>query len=355
VSESQKISHIVGEVYEVDDRTMAVIDHLESCFPARDGSGAFEANSWYIRKQISVKLDGYSSHVNVWMYFNEHETRHPIICSGNYANRQDLEHPQDRFWYFAYGSNMDVSRMLNRGAYFTQRILGVMNDHRLVFNKIADSSPGFGYANTVPEQGFNVKGILYEVNADGLVQLDKYEGVRGRHYYRANKIIFRSDGSSVNAVVYLAHPDKVQDGLLPTATYKTYLYQGLDILGEEGKEYLNQALQEARVTDDERFLIEQNIPSPSADDHIVDVRQHALPVLLNGHKVKMYLHNRAWSECLVFHCEPDVAPYFQAMDLNVDGMGFFGTKHFDFIRRGILKLGHLRLVLELDDEYMINT
>jgi hypothetical protein len=127
-----------------------------------------------------------------------------------------------------------------------------------------------------------------------------------------------------------------------------HLYRGLDVLGEGGKSYLDQALLEARVTDDEHFLTAQDIPTPSDEDYLVDVLNHALPVLLNGHKVKMYFYTGTLSERLVFHCEPEVAPYFEAMDLRVDELGFFGTKKFQFIRRGILEIDIQRLVVELD-------
>jgi hypothetical protein len=36
------------------------------------------------------------------------------------------------------------------------------------------------------------------------------------------------------------------------------------------------------------------------------------------------------------------------MDLRVDELGFFGTKRFNFLRRGILEIGNQRLVVELD-------
>jgi gamma-glutamylcyclotransferase (GGCT)/AIG2-like uncharacterized protein YtfP len=346
VSESQAISQIVGEVYELDDSTLASIDHLEGCFPKRDGSGEFEASSWYIRKQIPIEFVGYEGHTRVWMYFNEQETQHPIICSGDYADRELLLNRQDRTWYFAYGSNMDVSRMLDRKAYFTQRKWGVVHGHRLVFNKISDDYPGYGFANIVPEHGFDAMGVLYEVNADGLAQLDRYEGVRGGHYFRTQMMVSRGDGTSVNAIVYLANPNKVKDGLLPTDSYMDRLYKGIDILGEGGRVYLDQALREARVTDEEYFLTAQDIPTPSDEDYSVDVLNHALPVLLNGHKAKMYFYTGTWSERLVFHCEPEVVPYFESMDLCADELGFFGTKYFNFIRRGILEIGCQRFVVE---------
>ena len=347
VSQSQAVSQIVGEVYEVDAQTLANLDRLEGCRVIAEEPMQFDANSWYTREQVSVRWADGGECLTVWMYFNEHETQHPIIPSGDYKDREAMLHRQDRVWYFAYGSNMDVARMLTRNAPFTRRTKGRLGGHRLVFNKMSDSNPGFGFANIIPEQGYDVMGVLYEVNAAGLLQLDKYEGVRGGHYFRCQISVSMDDGTTVEATVYLAHPNKVEDGLLPTASYMDHLYRGLDVLGEGGKSYLDQALLEARVTDEEYFLTAQDIPTPSDEDYSVDVLNHALPVLLNGHKVKMYFYTGTWSERLVFHCEPEEAPYFEAMDLRVDELGFFGTKKFQFIRRGILEIGYQRFVVEL--------
>ena len=107
VSESQAISHIVGEVYEVDDNNLAAIDQLEGCYPKRDDSGEFESSSWYTRKQVAVQFGGGNNATYIWMYFNEQETQHPIISTGDYKDREAMLHRQDRVWYFAYGSNMD--------------------------------------------------------------------------------------------------------------------------------------------------------------------------------------------------------------------------------------------------------
>ncbi len=348
VSQSQAVSQIVGEVYEVDAQTLANLDRLEGCRVMAEEPLQFDANSWYTREQVSVRWADGGECLTVWMYFNEHETRHAIIPTGDFKDLARFLNPTDRVWYFAYGSNMDVARMLKRDAPFTRRIKGRVSDHRLVFNKIADDYPGFGFANIIPEQGYDVMGVLYELNEAGLTALDVPEGVTGGHYFRCQMTVLMDDGTSVVATVYLAHPNKVEDGLLPTGSYMGHLYRGLDILGEGGKSYLDQSLLEARVTDDERFLTAQDIPTPSHDDYLVDVRNHALPVLLNGQKVKMYFYNGTWSERIVFHCEPEVAPYFEAMDLRVDELGFFGTKRFNFLRRGILELGHQRLVVERD-------
>jgi gamma-glutamylcyclotransferase (GGCT)/AIG2-like uncharacterized protein YtfP len=284
----------------------------------------------------------------VWMYFNEQETQHSIICSGDYADRELLLNPQDRTWYFAYGSNMDVAQMLTRKAPFTRIKRGRVYGQRLVFNKIADRYPGYGYANIVPEHGFEVMGVLFEVNEAGLLKLDDCEGVSSNHYFRSQITVLLDDGTSVEATVYLAHPNKVKDGLLPTKAYMDHLYQGLDILGDEGKAYLDQARIEARVTDDPRFLTDSDIPLLDSEEKLVNVKDYALPVLINGHKAKIYYYDCTHSTRFVFFCEPEEVIHFEAMNLKMDDRGFFGTKYFQFLRRGILVLGEERVIVEID-------
>jgi gamma-glutamylcyclotransferase (GGCT)/AIG2-like uncharacterized protein YtfP len=348
VSQSQAVSQIVGEVYEVDAQTLANLDRLEGCRVIAEEPLQFDANSWYTREQVSVRWADGGECLTVWMYFNEHETRHAIIPTGDFKDLARFLNPTDRVWYFAYGSNMNLQRMMDRSAYFTQRKRGILHGHRLVFNKISGAYPGHGVANVVAERGYDVVGVLYEVDRPGIEALDGFEGVRGGHYIRTEMMVQLNDGNAVNAYVYVAHPNKVEDGLTPHDDYFYHLEQGLDLLGEGGADYLKQARLEARVTDDECFLQGYDIPTPSPEDYEVDVKNHALPVLLNGHKVKMFYYTGTWSERLVFHCEPEVAVCFEAMGFRVDELGFLGTKRFNFLRRGILEIGHQRLVLERD-------
>jgi gamma-glutamylcyclotransferase (GGCT)/AIG2-like uncharacterized protein YtfP len=350
VSESQSISHIMGEVYEVDDLTFAGLDELEGCYPISNNPIQFDSESWYTRKQVAVKITGSDDVISVWMYFNESANHHSIISSGDYKKHETLPSVKDRVWYFAYGSNMDVAQMLTRKAPFTCRKKGRVFGQRLVFNKIPHGSPGYGYANIVPEHGFEVMGVLYEVNEAGLMELDGHEGVKesGGHYFRSQIMVLLDDGTSVEATVYLAHPDKVKDGLLPKKTYMDRLYQGLDILGDEGKAYLDQALREARVTDDPRFLTDSDIPLLDSEEKLVNFKDYALPILINGHKAKIYYYDCTWSTRFVFFCEPEEVIHFEAMNLGIDELGFFRSKYFHFVRRGILMFREQRVIIEFD-------
>ena len=250
--------------------------------------------------------------------------------------------------YFAYGSNMNLQRMMDRSAYFTQRKRGRLHGHRLVFNKISGKYPGHGVANVVAERGYDVVGVLYEVDRPGIEALDGHEGVRGGHYIRTEMMVQLNDGAAVNAYVYVAHPNKVEDGLTPHDDYFYHLEQGLDLLGEGGADYLKQARLEARVTDDERFLSEADLPRVGDEDCEGDAFSKAMSVLMNGFKAKMFLRDDTWSTRLVFACDPVDVQHFRDMGLNMDDDGSFGTKKFQFIRRGILEVVDVRVVVARD-------
>ena len=348
VSQSLAVSQIVGEVYEVDAQTLANLDRLEGCRVMAEEPLQFDANSWYTREQVSVRWADGGECLTVWMYFNEHETRHAIIPTGDFKDLARFHNPTDRVWYFAYGSNMNLQRMMDRSAYFTQRKRGILHGHRLVFNKISGKYPGHGVANVVAERGYDVVGILYEVDRPGIEALDGFEGVRGGHYIRTEMMVQLNDGTAVNAYVYVAHPDMVEDGLTPHEDYFNHLEQGLDLLGEGGADYLKLARLEARVTDDERFLSELDLPRVNEDDSEFDMETMALPVLINGFKSKLFLRDDLWSTRLIFSCDPADIENFRDMGLNVDDDGFYGTKYFDFLRRGILLLGDVRVVVDRD-------
>jgi hypothetical protein len=125
------------------------------------------------------------------------------------------------------------------------------------------------------------------------------------------------------------------------------LEQGLDLLGEGGADYLKQARLEARVTDDECFLAEADLPRVGDEGCEGDAFSRAMSVLMNGFKAKVFLRDGTWSTRLVFACDPVDVQHFRDMGLNVADDGSFGTKKFQFIRRGIIRIGEKISILEL--------
>ncbi len=77
VSKSQRVSSILGDVYEVDSETLASLDRLESYCPSSPES------SWYSRSLTEVEMG--STTVTAYCYFNEQEQA-PIVLSGDFKH-----------------------------------------------------------------------------------------------------------------------------------------------------------------------------------------------------------------------------------------------------------------------------
>ena len=134
--------------------------------------------------------------------------------------------------YFAYGSNMDPDRMKQRGINFSKREHAILEGWKLLFNKIASRNPNEGYANIERGEGSIVEGILYEIQGSDVEKLDKYEGYPN-HYERLNVRVRLDNGKEVEAITYVANPNKVREGLRPSREYLMHLLRGCDLLSIE--------------------------------------------------------------------------------------------------------------------------
>ena len=134
--------------------------------------------------------------------------------------------------YFAYGSNMNSDRMRKRGISFTKKEWAVLKGWRLKFNKIASRNPKEGYANIVESGKEAVEGILYDVSGDDIKKLDRYEGYPN-HYNEITVKVQLKDGKEIDAITYIAQPDKMKEGLKPTREYLNHLLKGCDLLSEK--------------------------------------------------------------------------------------------------------------------------
>lgn len=135
-------------------------------------------------------------------------------------------------YYFAFGSNMNPARMRARSVPYRARVWGILPGYRLAFDKRAGSPQGAGYATIHRDPLDAVEGVLYRVTRTGIAILDRYEGVP-YSYERMLLPIIRTDGMTVQAHVYLAHPRMVGAGLLPTRAYLAHLLAGRDLLSSE--------------------------------------------------------------------------------------------------------------------------
>lgn len=128
-------------------------------------------------------------------------------------------------YYFAYGSNMNRSRVETRGMTFIDVQPGVLINYALRFNKRSVKYPGAASANVVPAPGQQVEGLLYALSAeDDILAMDPFEGYPVRYDRKPLPIV--SSDRSFDAWVYTANDDYIQEGLKPARWYLNHLLAG---------------------------------------------------------------------------------------------------------------------------------
>ena len=133
-------------------------------------------------------------------------------------------------YYFAYGSNMNPDRMMERGIIFKSRSFGILRDYKLSFNKISSKNPKEGYANVIVSKHSIVEGCIYEVSNSDILLLDKFEGYP--KHYRREEIVVQNNSGMIKCIVYIANNSKVLEGLMPTTDYMSHILKGKDMLTE---------------------------------------------------------------------------------------------------------------------------
>jgi gamma-glutamylcyclotransferase (GGCT)/AIG2-like uncharacterized protein YtfP len=141
--------------------------------------------------------------------------------------------------YFAYGSNMDMSRLSTRGVNPITRSKGTLKNWKLKFNKKA-SAGDWSFANIEPSEGDSVEGLVFDIKEGDLKLLDKFEGAP-RHY-RREILIVETYTEEINCITYIAQPEHIVEGLLPQKDYIQFLINGSKLLSEEYQKMLNEIL-----------------------------------------------------------------------------------------------------------------
>ena len=132
-------------------------------------------------------------------------------------------------FYFAYGSNMDVDRVRDRGMGFVARSAGRLPGYRLVFNKRAKGLEGVAHANIERDDSAQVEGVLYALSApENITQMDPYEGYPVR--YDRVIVLIETDAGQRAAWVYEANPEFIETHCKPTQPYLGHLLAGAEFL-----------------------------------------------------------------------------------------------------------------------------
>ena len=101
--------------------------------------------------------------------------------------------------YFAYGSNMSREVMTEVAPSATVLDVGRLDDHRLAFTRRSTKWKA-GVADIPECPGFSVYGVLYAIQPDELIELDRKEGAP--RSYRRIDVTVSTDRGRVDAITY---------------------------------------------------------------------------------------------------------------------------------------------------------
>ena len=143
--------------------------------------------------------------------------------------------------YFAFGSNISKYRMITeRKINFISRKFAILENYKLVFNKVSKKNPNIGFANIIKSDGDFVEGALYDVTLNDIRIIDKFEGALTKpcHYYREIVDVI-CDGEKVQAITYIANPIMIRENIKPDKKYLNYILEGKDIFSTNYYDKLN--------------------------------------------------------------------------------------------------------------------
>lgn len=131
-------------------------------------------------------------------------------------------------YYFAYGSNISENRMKNeRSVNFKSRKFAVLENYKMLFNKVSKNNVYLGYANIIDSVGDIVQGALYEIDDVDIKIIDKFEGFP-KHYNRINVDVICED-KIINAITYVANSSMIRQNIKPDKKYLNYILEGKDL------------------------------------------------------------------------------------------------------------------------------
>ena len=120
---------------------------------------------------------------------------------------------------------MSAQRMHERLGWSPSCSGAILTDYEMIFNKHSNDG---GKANIMSSPGNIVEGILYSVNEEDLLILDKYEGVAAKQYKRHEIEVRNNNKHSITAITYKAiNTGKVS---APTEEYLSYILEGKEFL-----------------------------------------------------------------------------------------------------------------------------
>ena len=129
--------------------------------------------------------------------------------------------------YFAFGSNMNPTRVRERGLDISDWRGVSLSGFSLSFNKAAKDHPGFGHANIEVSRGQHVEGVLYTLASQAeIIKMDPFERAPWNY---GREVIWIPQQQGIDgcwAWTYFANPAVKLPGLEPRADYLDHLLAG---------------------------------------------------------------------------------------------------------------------------------
>ena len=127
--------------------------------------------------------------------------------------------------YFAYGSNMNVDRMRERGMRFKAALNGRLHGFQLQFNKRSHKHPEVGHANLAYAPGSTVEGVVYLLcSPHEIARMDPFE--RAPVNYSRDVVQVVTPNGVRSSWTYFANPAVLEPGLKPPRSYLDHLLAG---------------------------------------------------------------------------------------------------------------------------------
>lgn len=131
------------------------------------------------------------------------------------------------FYYFGYGSNLDMTSLRAKGVTPVSSERGVIHGWKLTFNVAHFFRHEGGVGNIQPSDNSKdrVQGILHQCLDEELPVLDKLEAL-GDVYDRIEIEVETENQRKINAYSYVGLPSRLDDRCLPTERYLNILIRG---------------------------------------------------------------------------------------------------------------------------------
>ncbi|MFD2760792.1 gamma-glutamylcyclotransferase [Lentibacillus juripiscarius] len=213
-------NRVYGELYEVTETQLQMIDQMMSGFP----------DSLYQRVSVQVSFDTEESkEAFIYKADASLSSRCTLIPSGDWLVYQYLKHHFIR--YFAYGSCMDKERFRQANvAHYFKNVegRGVLGGFRFQFSRSTDDG---GKADLVEKDQEKVEGIVYRIPIRATSYLYRREGVYSQSY-RPAIVPVEIHGEVHQALTFIGMEKSPETA--PTALYGREILRG-------GENYLSES------------------------------------------------------------------------------------------------------------------